>query len=461
MTDILLAQWVLPIVSRPIENGAVAIDDSNIVGVGEAETIIASFPDASCHDFGKAAILPGLINCHSHLELTVMRGLLDAEEHDFFRWLKKLGVSRHELLNREDLFVSAVCGAIEAARGGITCLGGDASDEASASHAALREVGLRGIVYQEVFGPDTRIATEKLQSLQKKIREIRELDTKLVRIGVSPHAPYTVSPLLLNGIVEYAVAEQLPILMHAAESKFEVQFMHHGSGAFADGLRARKIDFKAPGCSTIEYLAKSGVLSARPLLAHCIHVNEDDMKMIRESGASVAHCPKSNAKFGHPRAPLSAFIKNKIPFGIGSDSVASNNTCDMIEEGRFAALIGRIDSETKTDAEMADAEIEVSTISADLILHAMTSGGARAIKMEDKIGSLQTGFKADITVIDLSGCHQQPVYDPVSAIVFASSARDVMMTMVDGCVIYRNDKLALIDEASYLARINRVKQKLT
>ncbi|MGH9916684.1 MAG: amidohydrolase family protein, partial [Pyrinomonadaceae bacterium] len=251
MIEILLAKWVLPICTGPIEDGAVAIDGSSIVDIGEAKTVIAGFPDATCHDFGMAAILPGLVNCHSHLELTVMRGFLEREEHDFFRWLKKLGSSRYELLNRNDLFISAVCGAIEAARAGITCLGGDASDEASASHTALREVGLRGIVYQEVFGPDAGIAAEKLQSLQNKIKETRAVDTGLVRTGVSPHAPYTVSPLLLRSVVEYAVAEQLPIMMHAAESKSEEQFIRTGSGPFADGLRARNIDFNVQGCSTI------------------------------------------------------------------------------------------------------------------------------------------------------------------------------------------------------------------
>ncbi|MGH9916843.1 MAG: amidohydrolase family protein, partial [Pyrinomonadaceae bacterium] len=208
-------------------------------------------------------------------------------------------------------------------------------------------------------------------------------------------------------------------------------------------------------CSTIQYLAKSGVLSTGPLLAHSIHVDEDDLKMIRESGASVAHCPKSNAKFGHSRAPLSAFIKNNILFGIGSDSVASNNTCDLIEEGRFAALIGRVDSDAGRSTDN-----EVATINSEVILHAMTYGGARALKMEDQIGTLQIGLKADITVIDLSGCHQQPVYDPVSAIVFSSSARDVMMTMVDGCVIYRNDNVARVDENDYLKQINDIKQRL-
>src|SRR5256885_780589 len=219
MPTIYSAHWVLPIISPSIEWGAVAIDGSQIVAVGSRAEIAMRWPDARVEDFGEAAILPGLINTHSHLELTVMRGFLEAEEHDFFAWLKKLTVARMAM-TADDLFVSATCGAIEAARAGITCVG-DSSSAAAQSMKALREIGLRGIVYQESFGPDPNLAEENVAKLRKQLQELRSLETSMVRAGVSPHAPYTVSAPQLKLIAQLAIDEQLPLMMHAAESQAE------------------------------------------------------------------------------------------------------------------------------------------------------------------------------------------------------------------------------------------------
>src|SRR5439155_22094166 len=145
MTAIYSARWILPIISAAIEDGAVAIEDSTIAAVGPRAEIISRFPGARVSDFGQAAILPGLVNAHSHLELTVMRGFLESEEHDFAGWLRKLTTARMAMTG-EDLLVSATCGAIEAARAGVTCFG-DSSSAATHAMTALREVGLRGIVY--------------------------------------------------------------------------------------------------------------------------------------------------------------------------------------------------------------------------------------------------------------------------------------------------------------------------
>ena len=235
MSAIYSAHWVLPIISPPIEWGAVAIDGSQIVSVGSREEIVIRWPDARVEDFGEAAILPGLINTHSHLELTVMRGFLEAEEHDFFAWLKKLTIARLAMTD-EDLFVSATCGAIEAARAGITCVG-DSSSFATQSMKALQQVGVRGIVFQESFGPDPKLARENFEKLLEQVRSMWSLETDLVRAGVSPHAPYTVSAPQLELISDLAVSENIPLMMHAAESEAESMFMLKGEGPFAEGLR--------------------------------------------------------------------------------------------------------------------------------------------------------------------------------------------------------------------------------
>ena len=340
-TTLYCARWVLPISSPPIRDGAIAVRGDKIVSIGSSKTLRDRHHDATVQDLGESAIIPGLVNAHSHLELTAMRGFLENEESDFFGWLRKLTRARLERMTTDDLHISAVWGACEAARAGITCVA-DASDSALASMNALREVGLRGTVYQESFGPDPRLAAENFEKLQAKLAGLRERETSLVKCGVSPHAPYTVCAPQLTLISQFALDEKLPLMMHAAETEMEVSLLRDGNGPFAEGLRNRGIDWRAPGLSPIQYLDRCGVLETKPLLAHCIHVAETDLETIRNRATSIAHCPKSNAKLGHGVAPFAKMLKQEIAVGLGSDSVASNNTCDLLEEARFALLLARL-----------------------------------------------------------------------------------------------------------------------
>ena len=439
------ARWVVPIASPPFDDGAIAIEGQTIVAAGKRTQIVKDFPEAPLHDFGEAAILPGLVNAHSHLELTVMRGFLENEESDFFAWLRKLTVARMAMTT-EDLFASSMCGAIEAARAGITCMG-DSSSFAVQSMRALKEIGLRGIVYQESFGPDPGVATENFDKLRDQVIEMRALETHQIRAGVSPHAPYTVSVPQLKMISRLAIEETLPLMMHAAESEAERSFMTEGRGPFADGLKMRGIEWRAPGVSTIRYLYEHGVLDTRPLLAHCLNVDNADLGLILAAGAGVAHCPKSNAKLRHGRAPFRQFVKAGIKVGLGSDSVASNNTCDILEEARFATLVARLDR---------DAEV----ISSEQTLFAATLGGARAMGLDDRIGTLEQGKQADLAVISLAASHQQPVSSPIDALIFSSSGHDVLLTLVAGKEIYRKGLLITVDETDFQLRARDIRSRL-
>ncbi len=478
MTTIYSAGWVLPIVSPAIEDGAVAVDGSKIVAAGPRVEVLSRFPEASVSDFGQAAILPGLINAHSHLELTVMRGFLESEEGDFAAWLRKLTTARMAMTG-EDLLVAATCGASEAARAGVTCFG-DSSSSATHVMKALRNVGLRGTVYQESFGPDPKLAAENVLRLREQIAEMRDDENDLVRAGVSPHAPYTVSASQLELISRLAIDQKLPLMMHAAESQAEKSFMSDGLGRFAEGLKARGIEWQAPGISTVEYLARHGILETRPLLAHCINVDDADLELIKQSGAGIAHCPKSNAKLGHGRAPFQRFLAHGIKVGLGSDSVASNNTCDLLEEARFATLLARLDRGTSptpgspaehlgwggtvregvhTSDALADARA-TAPLSADQSLFAATLGGARALGLENQVGALAEGMRADFAVVSLNGAHQQPVHDPADALVFSTSGRDVVLTMVAGKEIYRGGHLSAIDEGEFRSRLETIRNRI-
>ncbi|MEO7659045.1 MAG: amidohydrolase family protein [Pyrinomonadaceae bacterium] len=421
---ILTANYVLPISAPAFERGAVAIEDTRIAAVGPIEEIKAQFPAADVEDFGEAAILPGFVNCHSHLEITSMRGALDDVEHDFRSWLLKLNDLRSELSD-EDICAAARAGAIEGVRAGVTCFG-DIGRMGHAGVAALKHVGLRGIVYQETeFSPDNRTADEDLLKLAAKYEELKNEETDLVQIGISPHSPYTVGSRLLELIAQYSILNRVPLSIHAAESAQEIELLTQGTGFFSGVYEKFDVEWQSPHCTPIEYLERLGVLSTQPLLAHCVRVSPSDLSKISANGAKIAHCPKSNAKFGHGYAPFEAMLDAGIGVGLGSDSVASNNVCDLLEESRFATLAARNQPGSKR------------FISAKEMLETATLGGAKALGLDHLIGTLEAGKQADIAIISLSNQAQQPVNDIVTALVFSSNARDVKLIIVGGTSIYQ------------------------
>ena len=416
---ILAAAHVLPISSDPISSGAVAIDGEQIAAVGELDAVAAQFPQAEITDLGQAAIVPGFVNCHSHLEITAMRGSLDEVEHDFRSWLLRLNAIR-EKMSPDDIEAAAYDGALEGVRAGVTCFG-DIGRMGSAGLNALKRAGLRGIVFQETeSSPDNRTAQADFEALGAKFERLKQEETTLVRVGLSPHSPYTVSSQLFEMIAQYSIINRIPLTIHAAESASEMELLTRGTGFFTEVYERFDVEWYSPHSTPIEYLERLGVLSARPLLAHCVHASADDIRRIDGYGARVAHCPKSNAKFGHGYAPLEAFLDAGIAVGLGSDSVASNNVCDLLEESRFAALAAR----NRPDSQRF--------VSAREALTAATLGGARALGLDDQIGTLETGKQADIAVVSLTSLAQQPVTDIHAALVFSSNARDVVMTMVGG-----------------------------
>lgn len=445
MTTLYCARWILPLSSPEIVDGAIAVDGQKIVSVGNRNTLLEQFPEAATRELGESVIIPGLVNAHSHLELTAMRGFLEDEAADFFAWLRKLTRARLDRMTADDLRVSASWGACEAARAGVTCVA-DASDAALQSMTALCDVGLRGVVFQESFGPEPRLAQENFEKLTTKIAGLRERETSLVKVGVSPHAPYTVCSQQLQMISKFALDQKLPLMMHAAETEMEVLFLREGRGPFAEGLRSRGIEWRAPGVSPIQYLYDAGVLETMPLLAHCIRVDEADLETIKQTETRVAHCPKSNAKLGHGVAPFAKMVAKGIQVGLGSDSVASNNTCDLLEEARFALLLAR--SGGSYD------------LNSDDILRAATSGGAHSLGLAGQVGELKEGLQADFAVVSLDGAHQIPTYGPAETLIFASSGRDVTMTVVAGREVYRDGRVMSVDENGLRSRMREIAAKL-
>jgi 5-methylthioadenosine/S-adenosylhomocysteine deaminase len=312
---------------------------------------------------------------------------------------------------------------------------------------ALRQSGLRGIAYREVFGPDPLKAEESLSGLRKQVETMRVDETPLVRVGVSPHTPFTVSAELFKRVTEYALAESLDVCIHAAESESERQFMLEGTGEFVDRLEERGIGWDAPGISTIKYFESLGVLGRRPLLVHCVTVNYDDIQTIATYEARVAHCPKSNAKLGHGVAPLLSMQSAGIRVGLGTDSAVSNNRCDLLSEARMAGLMHRAickDNRSPSSSEL---------------LELATMGGARCLGLDSVIGSLEPGKQADVIAIDLSRLHNKPVNDAEASIIFSSLASDVVFTMIAGREVFAGATVSTVDEKAIVAEVDRLHRK--
>ncbi|AHG90130.1 amidohydrolase [Gemmatirosa kalamazoonensis] len=417
------ARWVVPVVAPPIEHAAVAVNEAGrIAYVGSA----AGAPTGERVDLGDAALLPGLVNAHTHLELTAMRGFL--EELDFVTWIRTLTRARGEVLDDARLLDAARLGVAEGLAAGITTFA-----DTSASGTPMRalvEAGARGIVYQEVFGPAPEQREASMAGLREAVARLRALATPLVRVGVSPHAVFTVHEDLLVDACAFAMREGLPVAMHVSESRQETEFLREASGPFADGLRARGIEVVRRAHSPVHLLVELGVAAvARPLLIHGVTFDASDVHFVAEYGCPVAHCPASNAKLGHGAAPLVELLDAGAVVGLGSDSVASNNRMDILDEARQAVLVQRART-GRHDALDATRALELATL-----------GGARALGLADRVGSLAVGKDADLAAFALDEPRGIAAGDVVATLVYSIAGRRATLVTVAGRELVRDGRV--------------------
>ncbi|HEX6560059.1 MAG TPA: amidohydrolase family protein, partial [Longimicrobiales bacterium] len=337
-TTLYTARWLLPVTRPALRDAGLLVDqDGRIAGIGTVSEMTVS-DDVVRVDLGESVILPGLINIHAHPELAAFRGLL--EDLPFHEWIPALmRCKRGAQLTPEDYGVAARWTCLESLRAGITTVG--ATEDSGAAVRALSEAGMRGLVYLEVFGPDPDRAEESLAALRAKLELHAAAANSRVRLGVSPHAPYTVSDALYALVAAFARAERLPVATHAAEAEAEELLVREALGPFAAGLRSRGIATYVRGRSTVDMLRRTGVLECAPLLIHAVRVSADDVRDLAAAGASIAHCPIANARLGHGIAPVVEAMQSGVRVAIGTDSVASNNRLDLLEEAHVAQAVQR------------------------------------------------------------------------------------------------------------------------
>jgi cytosine/adenosine deaminase-related metal-dependent hydrolase len=407
----LAARWLMPVGSPPLERGALLIGvDGRIQAVGREQDVPHS-SDVPAEDYGDAVILPGLINTHTHLELT---GFEDqVQEPEFPAWIRRLRELK-TTRSPADYLGPARSGLAACYRSGVTTVA-DTGDSGAVIQA-LAEAGGSGVAYQEVFGPHPTQLEESLTGIRTRVSELRRWATSRVRVGVSPHSPYAVSGPLLTAVAEWARAEGLPLAVHIAESHAEVRFLAEGAGPFADAWRARGIPLpRAPGGTPIAWLAEHGALTEATLCIHAVQVGSADVERLAETGAAVAHCPLSNRAHAHGTAPLAAMLEAGIRVGLGTDSVVSVGRLDLLAEARAARSL--------------------APLTADDLVELCTLGGARALGLESEIGALRVGLWGDCTVIRLPAGRAADA-SPAEQ-VLASSPAQVLLTCVGGREVYR------------------------
>ncbi|HUL49330.1 MAG TPA: amidohydrolase family protein [Gemmatimonadales bacterium] len=359
---------VYPVTAPPIEDGAVLVQGSEIVAVGPNASVPA--PEGIEHlGFPGGALVPGLVNCHTHLELTGLAGQVN--EREFSTWIRRIRALK-DGTTPEQFCRAAEQGLRLGWAGGVTCIAETGST--GAAFEALHALGGRGVYYHEVFGPDPAQRDASMTELRDAVSRLAPRATGEVRLGVSPHAPYTVSAALYRAVAEFARVEGLPLAVHIAESPAEMEFVRDGTGPFADALRARGIAIEPHRATPIEYLTQLGVLQRGVLCIHCVQANDRDLERLEAAGASIAHCPRSNSAHSHGRAPLAQFRAAGIPVGLGTDSIVSIGDLELWREADAAGLRG------------------------EEALRMLTLEGARALGLDSEIGSIDVGKQADLAV---------------------------------------------------------------
>jgi len=361
---------VYPVTAPPIEDGAVLVgDDGKIAGVGP-QSVIPTPPGTQSLEYRDSVLVPGFINTHTHLELTHLAGRND--EREFPQWIRQVRTLK-EGTSAAEFDAAAERGVRDGWAQGVTCVA-DTGDSGAALRA-LSRLGGRGIAYHEVFGPDPAQLEASLEGLQARVHELRRFSSFRAGLGVSPHAPYTVSAPLYRAVAEYAARDGLPIAVHLAESREESAFVRDGAGPFAAAWKARGIAVEPRGVSPVRYLESLGVLRRGTLCIHTVQLDGDDVAVLARAGVGVAHCPLSNRAHGHGAAPLAALRNARVPVGLGTDSVVSVGALDLWAEARAAGLEG------------------------EEALRMLTLEGARAICLDRVVGSLDLGKQGDLAVL--------------------------------------------------------------
>src|SRR5687768_3053301 len=413
-----------------VENGAVAIDGADIVAVGPVADVTARFRGRETLDARGQVVLPGLINTHTHAPMVLYRGL--ADDLALSEWLEKyIFPAEAKTVSPDFVRAGTRLAALEMIQSGTTTYADMYYFEEEIAKET-KAAGLRGVLGQTIIQfpvADAKTPAEGLARAEAFIKAYK--DDALITPAVAPHAIYTLDAATLRAARDLSRRHNVPTLIHLAET--------------ADEVKNAETQFKL---SPVRYLESLGFLGSGVLAAHGVWVAEPDIALLKMRGVGVSHNPESNMKLASGAAPVPAYLAADAALGLGTDGAASNNDLDMFEAMRVSSLLHKLQTG------------DPRAVSARTALEMATIGGARALGMADRLGSLEAGKRADLIVVSMASARQTPMYDPISHLVYATRGDDVRTTIVHGKVLMKDRNVLTLNQASVLSEARAWAEKV-
>jgi 5-methylthioadenosine/S-adenosylhomocysteine deaminase len=413
-----------------IASGGIAVSGGAIMAVGTRRSIESKFRARRSIDARGGLILPGFVNAHTHAPMTLLRGVKD--DVDLMKWLTKyMFPIERRFVSPEFVRWGALLACWEMIASGTTTFGDGYFFEEEVARAA-DEAGLRAVPGQGIFDvstPDSKTSAEGLARAERFLSEWS--GHPRITPSLCPHSCYTVEPETFRKTMDLAERFDAPVQTHLAESPAEIAMVRE---RFAT--------------SPIRHLDSLGLLNARLVAAHCVCVDDDEVSLLAESGAGVVHCPESNMKLASGVAPIGKMLGAGVRLGLGTDGAASNNDLDMIGEMGSAARLHKV------------ATLDPTAAPARAVLRMATLGGAEALHMDDRIGSLEVGKRADVIVLGLSWPAALPLFDPVSHVVYSARSDAVETVIVEGNVVMDRRRIRTLDVEAIRRHVQRFGRKI-
>jgi len=412
-----------------IRNGAVAVRNGSIEAVGLSDDLETRFNPVRLLDVSGCVVLPGLVNAHTHVAMTLFRGL--ADDLPLMDWLQQYIFPAESRLNASWVYWGALLGCAEMILSGTTAFCDMYLFEHKVAEAA-KEAGMRALVGEVLYD----FPSPHYGSVENGLRFTEDLilqwkDDPLIRVAVEPHAPYTCSPDLYRRCFALARKHDVPMVTHLSENRAEVMEVQ-----------------KRYGQRPVAHLGALGVLHERLIADHCVDLDDRDMDLLAENRVIVAHNPESNLKLASGFAPVPALLRRGVCVALGTDGCASNNNLDLFGEMGTCAKIHKA------------AAMDPTVLPADTVLRMTVRHGAKALGLEDVLGQIRPGFAADLIAVDFSAPHLTPVYDPVSHLVYAAKGSDVRHCLIAGRLVMEDRRLTTIDLERVMAEVRAIARTL-
>jgi len=412
------------------DSGAVAISGSQIIAVGPTDEILEKYSAKEVIDAKGKIIMPGLVNTHTHMAMTVFRGF--ADDLPLQKWLNdNIFPLEKEFVNAETVRKGASLAMIEMIHSGTTTFNNMYFFQDETAKAA-QKIGMRGIVAESLIDfpvPNSKDADESVKYTEMLFEKYK--NDPLVKIGVAVHAPYTCSSELIQRGKKLADKHNTSYHIHVSETQWEVDEI-----------------LKKYGKRPVQYLDSLGIMTDNVIAAHCVKLDEEDINIIAKNRVGVAHNPECNMKLCSGVAPIPQLLKANAKVGLGTDGPASNNNLNMIEEMHTMALVHKLTSGDPT------------VMSAEEVVRAATIGGAQVLGLDKEIGSLEAGKKADIILIDTKKPGTTPVFNVYSAIVYSVNGADVSDVVINGNFVLKNNVIITVDENKVMEDVDTLSKKI-